>query len=253
MTVKFHFDKDDQSVYTIQWPNTQLNFYLVQRDSKFDSAEGAVYILMDKFRRCFYIGETGASKNGGVFNRFQTHKWEKKFWDCALVICDSHGDFKQDDVRKWFEWKLNEIARQANTSVVLSSAGRQDEPYGVGERMSAILAVCRFIGISWAFLGDVKEATLSNPVPAKKSRKPSVVQSVVSAQPPENWKNKTQLSRILARLGGNEGSFGHVGQILACKRACMPDSKWRPVLEQAGIKFDKSGHVIDWSAAQKPL
>lgn len=151
MKVTIDPDANGQGVYTIQWPDTQLRFYLVQRDSNFDSKGGAVYILMDKYRRGFYIGETGPSRNGGVFNRFQTHKWEKKFWDCALVICDDHGSFKQDDVRRWFEWQLNVIAKKANTAVVLSTAGAQDEPFGVRERLSAILSVCRFIGISWAF------------------------------------------------------------------------------------------------------
>ena len=122
MQVKITLDKSGPKIYTILWPNTQLDFLLADRDSVINYDKEAVYILMDKFRRCFYIGETGATKSGGISNRFRTHKWEKGFWDCALVVRDQHGDFAQDSIRAWFEWKLNDIAKLANTSVVLSSA-----------------------------------------------------------------------------------------------------------------------------------
>lgn len=257
MKVKITSDQHGQKIYEILWPNTQLEFFLADRNSGIDSDKGAVYILMDKFRRCFYIGETGSTSGGGIFNRFQTHRWEKEFWDCALVVSDSHGDFKQDDIRKWFEWKLNDIAKAANTAVVLSSAGRQNEPFGVSERLNAILAVCRFVGISWAF--KVEERLESVPVVKPNNLvKPKQKMRTEAKTQLAHWTGKTQLAKIIASRNGNIGAFGGILQYFADKgskvrKPCHPGSKWRKPLEGVGIKFDKDDYVIDWQSANNPL
>jgi hypothetical protein len=255
MEVKITPDKNGQKIYTILWPNTQLDFLLADRDSAINYDKEAVYILMDKFRRCFYIGQTGGTKGGGISNRFKTHKWEKGFWDCALVIRDQHGDFGKDSIRAWFEWKLNDIAKSANTSVVLSSAGKQDDPYGVEERLNAILAVCRLIGISWAFQGDAHKAIVP---PSKKSVKSNSSAKPVTMLQAESWKGKTQLAKLIARRGGNEGAFGGILQFFAevgskVRKPCRPGTKWRKPLEEAGVKFDHTDFVVDWEHAKNPL
>lgn len=68
-----------------------------------------------------------------------------------------------------------------------------------------------------------------------------------------SWENKTQLAKLIARKGGNEGSFGYILHIFNKKRSCSKNSKWRPILKQAGIKFDSNDFVISWSKAQKHL
>ena len=170
-------DEAEEKVFTIRWPDTQFEFYLVLRDSGFKKAKDGVYILMDKFRREFYIGETGAAKSAGIFNRFQVHKQDKKFWDRALVITDLHDEFKQDNVRRYYEWELNRIAKErvsANQLITIhSSAGPQDKPYGAETRMETILAVCRFVGIPWAFSEDAHDKKKSAVKKAACNNKPT--------------------------------------------------------------------------------
>ena len=263
MEVKIRQDQHGQKIYKILWPNTQLEFHLVDRNS-INYDKEAVYILMDKFRRCFYIGEAGPTKSGGVSNRLQTHRWEKEFWDCALIISDSHGDFKQEDIRKWFEWKLNEIAKAANTAVVLSTAGVQNEPYGMLDLLDAVLSVCRLIGISWAFQIEAPQESvpppkkLVKPNKSVKSVKAKAQKTATANNQPEHWNGKTQLAKLIARRGGNEGAFGGILQFFSeegakARRHCHPGSKWRKLLEDAGIKFDKDDFVIDWKNAKNPL
>ena len=95
MKVNFKRENTNDEIFKIYWPDSQMRFYLIDRDVKPIGVKEAVYILMDKFRTKFYIGETGPSKKGGVQNRFQTHKWQKNFWNCALVIEDRNEEFKR--------------------------------------------------------------------------------------------------------------------------------------------------------------
>ncbi len=67
------------------------------------------------------------------------------------------------------------------------------------------------------------------------------------------WTLVTQLAKIIAERGGNAGSHGHVYLTLARKRRCPVSSKWRPVLESVGLKFDANDYVIDWTVAKNPL
>lgn len=69
----------------------------------------------------------------------------------------------------------------------------------------------------------------------------------------ERWDGKTQLAKLIARRGGNEGAFGGILHFFSRKRPCVKSSKWREMLEQAGLKFDANDYVIDWSIAKNPL
>ena len=69
----------------------------------------------------------------------------------------------------------------------------------------------------------------------------------------ERWEGKTQLAKLIARRGGNEGAFGGILHFFSRKRPCVKSSKWREMLEQAGLKFDANDYVIDWSTAKNPL
>ena len=69
----------------------------------------------------------------------------------------------------------------------------------------------------------------------------------------EHWDGKTQLAKLIARRGGNEGAFGGILHFFSRKRPCVKQSKWRKLLEYAGLKFDEHDFVIDWSAARNPL
>ena len=74
-----------------------------------------------------------------------------------------------------------------------------------------------------------------------------------SSSPDAMWTNKSQLARIIAARGGNVGAADGIAQILRRKRSCPKTSKWRLVLEAAGLKFDSQNKVINWAAAKNPL
>lgn len=67
----------------------------------------------------------------------------------------------------------------------------------------------------------------------------------------ETWSNRTQLARLIARRGGNEGAFGGILQLLSGMRPCKATSKWRKPLESIGIKFNPKDFVTDWECAKK--
>ncbi|MCQ2391146.1 MAG: hypothetical protein MJ240_06965 [Kiritimatiellae bacterium] len=150
MKVDVERDGVNDEAFIINWPDSQICFHLIRRGDKLNGVKEAVYVLMDKFRTKFYIGETGE-----VQERFRTHKWQKDFWHCALVIEDRNGAFKRQDVRKWFEWRLYQIASERSCEdkkyEILSRAGKQEEKSFLENRINDILAVCRFLGIPWGF------------------------------------------------------------------------------------------------------
>jgi len=79
-------------------------------------------------------------------------------------------------------------------------------------------------------------------------------QRVAGASSPDAmWTNKSQLARIIAARGGNVGAADGIAQILRRKRSCPKTSKWRLVLEAAGLKFDSQNKVINWATAKNPL
>ena len=69
----------------------------------------------------------------------------------------------------------------------------------------------------------------------------------------EEWDGKTQLARLIARRGGNEGAYGGILHFFNKRRPCVKGSKWRQPLEAAGIAFDAKDFVVDWVAARNPL
>ena len=69
----------------------------------------------------------------------------------------------------------------------------------------------------------------------------------------ERWDGKTQLAKLIARRGGNEGAFGGILHYFSRMRRCIKTSKWRALLESAGIKFDANDYVINWAVAKNPL
>ena len=69
----------------------------------------------------------------------------------------------------------------------------------------------------------------------------------------ERWEGKTQLAKLIARRGGNEGAFGGILHYFSRKRRCAKTCKWRELLSSAGIKFDAKDYVINWAAAKNPL
>lgn len=69
----------------------------------------------------------------------------------------------------------------------------------------------------------------------------------------ERWEGKTQLAKLIARRGGNEGAFGGILHYFSRMRRCAKTSKWRVLLESVGIKFDANDYVIDWAVAKNPL
>ena len=69
----------------------------------------------------------------------------------------------------------------------------------------------------------------------------------------ESWSGKTQLAKLIARRGGNEGAFGGILHFFSRLRPCVKESKWRAALEAAGVTFDAKDFVKDWASARNPL
>ena len=69
----------------------------------------------------------------------------------------------------------------------------------------------------------------------------------------ERWDGKTQLAKLIARRGGNEGAFGGILHYFSRMRRCIKTSKWRALLESVGIRFDANDYVINWAVAKNPL
>ncbi len=92
--------------------------------------------------------------------------------------------------------------------------------------------------------------------PAKSAVRP--VKAKMPARGKESWSGKTQLAKLIARRGGNEGAFGGILQYFADKgskvrKPCHSNSKWRKPLEDAGVTFDKADYVKDWEHAKNPM
>ena len=68
-----------------------------------------------------------------------------------------------------------------------------------------------------------------------------------------HWNGRTQLAKLIARRGGNEGAFGGILHYFSRRRPCVKSSKWRKLLATAGIQFDEHDYVIDWSVAKNPF
>lgn len=69
----------------------------------------------------------------------------------------------------------------------------------------------------------------------------------------ERWDGKTQLAKLIARRGGNEGAFGGILHYFSRRRPCVKSSKWRKLLVDAGIQFDERDYVINWTVAKNPF
>lgn len=72
----------------------------------------------------------------------------------------------------------------------------------------------------------------------------------------ERWDNITQLCKLVARRGGNEGAFGGILQYFSTGKThkpCKESSKWRKPLESIGVEFDDKGFVSDWSKVKHEL
>lgn len=80
-------------------------------------------------------------------------------------------------------------------------------------------------------------------------RKAKTVPTSISGK--ASWNNVTQLAKLIARRGGNEGAFGGILHYFSRKRPCVKTSKWRKPLEDIGVKFDAQDFVTDWQCAKK--
>lgn len=244
----------------IVFSGKSVRAYLLERQDKPEELQSAIYILMDQRRSCFYIGQTGNTSHGGFAHRFRSHKSSKteKWWDIALCFTDSSELFDKPPVRAWLESKLTEIARERHV-VISTAAAPAEPPSNAQSKLEEILWICQLLGIPLA-IGKLKQ----EPPPALPSRpvQPKMKEPVpVTVSHParkEKWENKTQLAQLIAKRDGNEGAYGGILQYFAApgakaRKPCSQSSKWRKPLEDAGVKFDSAGFVLDWTCARNPL
>ena len=242
--MKVVFKKDDKPYAELEFSGSCRKAYLVNRDDKLEIKE-AVYILMDRRKHCFYIGQTGDSDCAGFVNRSAVHKWEKKWWEQALVFTDEHGEF-QEKLRKWLEGRLNEIAKRANTSLVMS-IGKKNPSMADSEGdeiLDWILSVCQLCGLPWSY--PLVNASESVPVTKCNLKSKKCIT--------RSWPNPTRLSKAIAEKYNGGKSSDYVSQLLRRRTTSQVGTKWREILEvKVGLRFDANGRVIDWREAHNPL
>ncbi len=150
--MKIKIDKAVSSgVREIILSGSTVKAYLIKRDERPIQESSTVYVLMDKDRRGFYIGQTGEG-DGSFAKRFVSHSNARteKWWSLALCIVDTTGRLDNENVRKWIESSLYEIAAEKKY-VVVSSATKFSAPVLDSEKiLSDILEICWLFGIPWA-------------------------------------------------------------------------------------------------------
>jgi len=68
---------------------------------------------------------------------------------------------------------------------------------------------------------------------------------------PSEWKNSTQLAKAIVEKYNGGKSKENVWCILNRKRPVATDSKWRSILEEVGLTFDRDNRVVDWRLAKR--
>ena len=237
--MKCNIKEDGRKYIEFEFDGSCRKAYLVRREDKLPIKE-AVYILMDMRKHCFYIGQTGDGDCAGFVNRSVTHKWEKKWWEEALVFTDEHGAF-QEKLRKWIEGRLNEIAKKANTSLVMSTGKKDPVETDVSWKgiLDWILKVCRLCGLPWAYPVECSEMLV---VEGEVCRESDCVDT--------NWGNPTQLAKAIIKKFAPSKTHGHVYQLLTRRSSCK-SGEWRSRLESIGLSFDPNGYVKDWKKAKR--
>lgn len=229
---------DGRKYYEFVLDGSSHRAYLVSRDDRPQDVRESVYILMDKRKSCFYIGQTGDSDCAGFVNRSNNHKWEKRWWEQALVFTDINGSF-QERIRKWLEGRLNEIAKEANTSLIMS-VGKQ-HPENANQNWESILewilGTCRFVGVPWAYPRSVC----------------SVRADHRAANSRQTWTKVSHLAKALAEKYNNGAGVNGIVRLLSRQLKCSETSKWRMPFEMSGIIIDDNGYVSDWRHARNPL
>ena len=242
--MKVSFKKDSKKYYEFEFSGSSRKAFLVDRsDNPDEIKDAAVYILMDKRKRCFYIGQTGDTDCAGFANRSAVHKWEKKWWEQALVFTDEHGDF-QEKLRKWLEGRLNEIAKTANTSLILS-IGKKDPSVGdvdSEEILAWVLQVCQLVGLPWAYpMKNAEQSECTVKIQKAKKTKSALL-----------WNKPYALAKEIANKYNCGKGAGGICQLLT-RRKSVKTGKWRDAFVVLGLKFDENDMVVDWRTAKNPL
>ena len=198
------------------------------------SGKGFVYILKDDhFKRGVKIGRAH-----DVGKRMKSMRTANPWLSVYIKV----------ETSKWMELEKavhNVIKLVAKTKQVKDSEFYLIEPEKAKRIMLELMPL---IGKE-DFAVYRENGELLNPSP-KKIRRAGAPREETGG---EKWDGKTQLARLIARRGGNEGAYGGILHFFNKRRPCVKDSKWRQPLEAAGIAFDAKDFVVDWAAARNPL
>lgn len=197
---------------------------------------GFVYILRDDHcKRCVKIGKTGGSLQKRLHQLQTGNPWIREYASLETS--------RYEDVERFLHNVIKLISRGKQVGTSEFYRFDPEDAKSILMEFERLLPADDYKlkvyenSISKASAGRTKRATAT--------RIPSVVG--------EAWSGKTQLAKLIARRGGNEGAFGGILHFFGRKRPCQKGSKWRGSLEKVGIRFDVQDMVIDWSVAKNPL
>lgn len=229
-------------------------YFLIYRDGRGDVEK-------------IYVGKAGERSDEalGVTNRIKEHTRDKyKDWDEAVVL--TWRDNSMNATRVTFlEHEFHDMIKRFRGEKMLandvtpSSSTPGERELNDLERFANVHAPRMIAALGYTFLEAKKSHARLLPN-ASLSRKPKQKQPVVEKHSGDEgiWKGKTQLAKLIARRGGNEGAAGGILQFFAeigskVRKPCRPGTKWRKPLEDAGVRFDADGFVVDWEHAKNPL
>ena len=229
-------------------------YFLIYRDGRGDVEK-------------IYVGKAGERSDEalGVTNRIKEHTRDKyKNWDEAVVL--TWRDNSMNATRVTFlEHEFHDMIKRLHGEKMLandvtpSSSTPGERELNDLERFANVHAPRMIAALGYTFLEAKKSHVKLVPkVSPPKKDKPKQCMEREPTGDGGAWKGKTQLAKLIARRGGNEGAFGGVLQYFApvgskVRRPCHQNSKWRNLLDEAGVKFDNAGFVVDWEHAKNPL
>ena len=231
-------------------------YFLIYRDGRGDVEK-------------IYVGKAGERSDEalGVSNRIKEHTRDKyKNWDEAVVLTWRDNSMNATLVT-FLEHEFHDMIKRfrgekmlANDITPSSSTPGERELYDL-EEFASKHAPRMISALGYTFL-EAKKVHAKRLVKAKE-----IPDRVAKQKTPAGGKpmfdggtrsGKTQFAKLIARRGGNAGSFGVILRYLAPKDStsrlpCKPGGRWRKLLEDAGVKFDKNDFVKDWQHAKNPL
>lgn len=215
--------------------------------------EPGIYFIVEKkgstsSKPHIYVGQGDKRKNQkAMLNRVKEHKRKGEYaWADDVIFIRVPSSFGPTEL-SYLENQFYQLIVEAGAY----NAGNQADPHKATPRDEIKYQVgCVIEDAEW-ILSIFGHRPFTAPHTRSTENKP-ILRKVAT----ESWENVTQLCKIIARRGGNEGAYGGILQYFntsKSRKPCSLTSKWRKPLESVGVIFDEKGFVSDWSKVPKEI